>query len=125
MPMPTTMMPVLPPPMVPTEALPTVAASPNSAQALLIDSRHPSPLPGLPQVPIPAPRFLQAPPPRNGVQGGQPHSTLKAEQFPVSSPGSQQSMSPPTAGMKNLSMVLIFDNETTSQEEIRAMPPKY
>jgi len=125
MPMPTTMMPLLPPPMVSTEALPTLSASPNSAQALLIDSRHPSPLPGLPQVPIPAPRYLQAAPPRNGVQGGQSHSTLKAEQLPVSWPGSQQSMSPPTGEMKNLSMVLIFDNENASQEEIRAMHPKY
>jgi len=125
MPMPGAMMPLLAPPMVSTEAQPTVAVSPNSAQAILTDSRQPSPLHLLPQMPIPATRLLQALPPRNGVQAVQPLSTLEAQQLSVSSPGSQQSMSPPTAGMKNLSMVLIFDNENASQEEIRAMHPKY
>jgi len=121
--MPRTMMPhIPPPPLVSTEAHPLVPASSNSAQAILTDSKHRSSIPSLPRMPIPAAGFLQPPPPRNGVQGEKSTFAPSVEQLP----GSQQPMQLPlTAGMKNLSIVLIFDNENSSQEEIRAMHPRY
>jgi len=112
-----------PPPMVPTDARPSVPPPSNPPQAIRPNSSQPSPQPRLPpNMPVPASSLIQLSPPINAIQGGIP----SAGQLAITPPGSQQLIqSQVTAGMKNLDIVLIFDNESKSQEEIRAMHPKY
>jgi len=122
--LPGTMMPPIPPPhMVPSQAPRPMPPLSDSTQAIMPDSNQPSTQPRLPpSMPIPSSRLIQLPS-RTGVQGGNSPYVSPAGPLALSPPASQLSQA--TAGMKNLDIVLIFDNENSSQEEIRAMHPKY
>lgn len=126
--MPRTMIPphIPPPPIPPPPAGPSVPPPSNSAKALMPDSSQPCSQPrSPPSMPIPASRLIPLPL-QSGIYGGSATLIPAAGQLVISPPGSQELLqSQVTAGMKNLDIVLIFDNENASQEEIRAMHPKY